>query len=195
MRTVLAFALVGSLLAEPPCFAAQKIRIEIVEATRNVAVTGGPKPGSPETKETHCKTVEAGGAATMTAATTTTATPTPTTTATATTATTPPASKSQDCTTVTTPAVPASGSPVQMAVYFSAKIILPHGNHALVSCVEGSDGCGDIESAAPERTKQTWVGASKTTTGLGMFEAKRNKNEIVIYTPNGKRKYQIIGSW
>lgn len=82
-----------------------------------------------------------------------------------------------------------------MAVSYSAKIILPDGTHARIFCTEGSDGCGSIESATPERTKETWVGASKTTTGLGMFEAKRNKNEIVIYAPNGKRKYQVIGSW
>ena len=165
MRLVLRFALVSALLLESPCFAGQKIKIEIVEATQNVLVTGGPKPASPEKRETHCKTGEAGDV------------------------------KTQDCTTVTTPAIPASNAPPQMAVSFSAKIILPDGTHARIFCVDGADGCGSIESAAPERTKQTWVGASQTTTGLGMFEAKRNKNEIMIYTPNGKRKYQVMGSW
>jgi len=165
MRTFLAFALVSGLLLESPCFAGQKIKIEIVEATQNVLVTGGPKPASPEKKETHCTTGEAGDV------------------------------KTQECTTVTTPAVPASNAPPQIAVAFSAKIILPDGTHARISCVEGADGCGSIESGAPERTKEKWVGASRTTTGLGMFEAKRNKNEIVIYTPYGKRKYQVMGSW
>jgi len=165
MRTFLAFALVSGLLLESPCFAGQKIKIEIVEATQNVLVTGGPKPASPEKKETHCTTGEAGDV------------------------------KTQDCTTVTTPAVPASNAPPQMAVAFSAKIILPDGTHVRISCVEGADGCGSIESAAPERTKQKYVGASTTTTGLGMFDAKRNNNEIVIYTPKGKRKYQVMGSW
>ena len=164
-RLVLAFAIVSALLPVSPSFAGQKIKIEIVEATRNVLVTGGPKPASPEKTETHCKTSETDAA------------------------------KTQDCTTVTTPAVPASNTPPQMAVSFSAKIILPDGTHARIFCTERSDGCGSIESATPERTKETWVGASKTTTGLRMFEAKRNKNEIVIYTPNGKRKYQIIGLW
>ena len=82
-----------------------------------------------------------------------------------------------------------------MAITYSAKIILPDGTHAKILCAEGSDGCGSIESAPPERTKQTWVGASEITTGLGVFDAKRNKNEIVIYTPNRKRKDQITGSW
>jgi hypothetical protein len=165
MRTFLTFALMSALLLESPCFAGQKIKIEIVEATRNVLVTGGPKPASPEKKETHCTTGEAGDV------------------------------KTQDCTTVTSPATPASNSPPQMAIAYSAKIILPDGIHARIACVEGADGCGSIESATPERTKQTWVGASETTTGLGIFEAKRNKNDIVIYTPNGKRKYQVMGSW
>ena len=55
MRLGLAFALVSALLAESPCLAGQKIKIEIVEATRNVLVTGGPKTASPEKTETHCK--------------------------------------------------------------------------------------------------------------------------------------------
>jgi hypothetical protein len=165
MRLVLRFALVGALLLESPCFAGQKIKIEVVEATQNVLVTGGPKLASPEKKETHCKTGEADDM------------------------------KTQDCTTITTLAIPASNSPPQMAIAYSAKIILPDGTHARIACAERTDGCGSIESATPEGTKQTWVGASRTTTGLGMFEAKRNKNEIVIYTPNGKRKYQVMGSW
>ena len=165
MRLVLRSLLMAVLLSESPCLAGQKIKIEIVEATRNVLVTGGPKPASPEKTETHCKTGEAGDV------------------------------KTQDCTTVTTPAVPASNTPPQMAVSYSAKVILPDGTHARIFCIEGGDGCGSIESATPERTKETWVGASKTTTELGMFEAKRNKNEIVIYTPEGKRKYQVMGSW
>lgn len=108
------------------------------------------KPTNPQKKETHCTTGEAGDV------------------------------KTQDCTTVTTPAVPASSIRPAMAITYSAKIILPDGTHAKVLCAEGSDGCGSIESATPERTKETWVGASKTTTGLGMFEAKRNKSEITI---------------
>ena len=165
MRLGFAFALVSALLAESPCLAGQKIKIEIVEATRNVLVTGGPKAASPEKTETHCKSGGVDGI------------------------------KTQDCTTVTTPAIPASNSPPQMAIAYSARIILPDGTHARIACVEPADGCGSIESATPERTKETWVGASKTTTGLGMFEAKQNKNEIVIYTLNGKRKYQVMGSW
>jgi len=164
MKALLA-AVLGLLLAGPRCLAAQKMKIEIVEATQHVTISGGPKPGTPEKKETRCKTVEKDG------------------------------EKTQDCTTVTTPAVPPSNEPVQMAVTFSAKIILPDGTHASLFCAEGAKECGTIQSATPERTKETWNGPSKTVTGLGMFEAKRRNNEIVLFTPNGKRRYQIMGSW
>ena len=166
MKTLYAFVAVGVLLGGPECIAVQKIKIEVVEATRNVLVTGGPKPGTPEKKETRCKTsTDANG------------------------------EKTQDCTTLTTAAVLPSNEPWQMAVSFSAKIILPDGTHAALFCDERSPGCGAIESATPERTTKKWDGPSLTLTGLGMFEAKRNKNEIVIYTPSGKRKYQISGTW
>lgn len=164
MRTLL-IAVLGVLVAGPQCIAAQKMKIKIVEATRQVIVSGGPKAGTPEKKETRCKTVEKDG------------------------------EKTQDCTTVTTPAVPPSNRPVEMAVTFVAKIILPDGAHALLLCAEGAKECGTIQSATPERTKETWNGASSTVTGLGMFEAKRSNNEMLIYTPNGKRRYQIMGSW
>ncbi len=165
MKILYAFAGVGVLLAGPECIAAQKIKIEVVEAKQNVIVTGGPKPGSPEKTETRCKTVDKDG------------------------------EKTQECTTVTTPAVPPSNAPFQTSVSFSAKIILPDGTHAELFCVEFSPGCGKIQSATPERTKRTLNGASETTTNLGIFEAKRERNEMVIYTANGKRKYQIMGSW
>jgi hypothetical protein len=158
-------AVLSVLVVEPLCLAGQKMKIEVVEATRDVALLGGPKAGTPEKKETRCTTGEKDG------------------------------KKTEECTTVTTPAVPPSNDPVEMDVMFSAKIILPDGTHALLLCSEGSKDCGEIQSATPERTKETWNGASKTVTGLGMFESKRNNDEIVIYTPRGKRKYQITGSW
>jgi hypothetical protein len=137
---------------------------------------GGPKAGTPEKKETTCKTVNKDG------------------------------EKSEVCTTITTPAVPASNAPYSIEnVTYEAKVILPDGTHSLLFCIALLEqGCGRIESATPGQTKETPHGGrdandsivdSTTTTGLGMFEAKRNKDEIVIFTVNGKRKFHITGSW
>jgi hypothetical protein len=165
-KTIIAFAVVSAFFIAPANFAAEKLKIEVVEATQSfLSMGGGPKPAIPEKKETHCKTNEKDG------------------------------EKSQDCTTVTTPAVPASYTPAEAIVTYTAKVILPDGTHALLQCEGFYDGCGKIVSATPERTKQKWAGSSETTTGLGSFEAKRNKDEITIYTASGKRKYKIVGSW
>jgi hypothetical protein len=37
--------------------------------------------------------------------------------------------------------------------------------------------------------------ANCATRNLGFYQAKRNKNDLVIYGPNGKLNYQITGSW
>jgi hypothetical protein len=153
------------VLFSSECFAGQKIIIEVVEATEDVLVTGGYRPGTPEKTQTHCKTTGTGD------------------------------TKTQDCTTVTTPAVPESNTPVRMTITYSAKVILPDGGHALITCAEFADGCGSIDPPYPERTKKTMNGASTTVTGLGRFEAKRDGNHLVIHTPKGKRRYQIMDSW
>jgi hypothetical protein len=34
-----------------------------------------------------------------------------------------------------------------------------------------------------------------TDKNLGVYEAKRDKDVLVIYGPKGKLKYRIVGSW
>jgi len=52
---------------------------------------------------------------------------------------------------------------------------------------------------APEKSTANCVTADGTTIcttkNLGIYQAKCNKNDLVIYGPNGKLKYQITGLW
>jgi hypothetical protein len=82
---------------------------------------------------------------------------------------------------------------------FSAKVILPDGSHAELSCIAGDNGCARIEPMVGERSSSNCETAGNITTcttrHLGIYPVKRDKNYLTIYGPAGKLKYHIIGSW
>jgi len=91
----------------------------------------------------------------------------------------------------------SSGQPHFM---FEAKAILPDGSHAALICLSGDDGCAGIAPLIPEKSAPpdcTTSGRISTCVGrnLGIYQAKRIKNDLVIYGPKGKLKYQIVSSW
>jgi hypothetical protein len=88
----------------------------------------------------------------------------------------------------------------QLHMMFDAKSILPDGSHAALLCLAGDDGCAGIAPLVPEKSSPpecTTRGAVYTCIGrnLGFYEAKRNKNDLVIYGPKGKLRYHIASSW
>jgi hypothetical protein len=79
---------------------------------------------------------------------------------------------------------------------FFAKAILPDGSHASLKCSTGDKGCGAIEPKVADKSSTC---ASDIHTvcrrNLGVYKTKRDGKYLTIYAPNGKRKYQIVGSW
>jgi hypothetical protein len=119
-----------------------------------------------------------------------------------------------NCTSTVTPATdPVSG--LVPSFVFSARAILPDGSHVEMTCfpILGDKACKGITPqlttndttpgcvldaiAAFARSSQTASGnaATCTTKGLGFYQAKRDKNDVVIYARNGKLRYRITGSW
>jgi hypothetical protein len=149
--------------------AADKIRVEIVETTDEVLMLPRTFPGTPEQTNTHCDASAVGNTA------------------------------SGNCTTTVRPATePTTG--LMPSFNHRAKAILPDGSHANLVCFPWNKGCGVIAPLAPEKSRSNCeaTGGNTTcvTTNLGFYQAKRNKGELVIYTPNGKVRYQIAtGSW
>ena len=82
---------------------------------------------------------------------------------------------------------------------FSAKAILPDGSRADLSCLAGDSGCAGIEPMAAEKASTDCQSSEKITTcithNLGIYPARRDKNNVTIYTPTAKLKYHIVGSW
>ena len=100
-------------------------------------------------------------------------------------------------TTVTRATNPSTG--LMPSTLYSAKAILPDGSHAALACFPWNNNCGAIAPTTPERSSSKCDTAGGDTTcttkNLGVYQARRNKNDLVIYGPNGKLKYQITGSW
>ena len=91
---------------------------------------------------------------------------------------------------------------------YLARIILPDGSHAKAICVAPDEGCGEIESFAPEHMKlednkkctlKTYgEGLYENTceiNNLGTYQATREANDLLIKVPNGTVHYHIDGSW
>jgi hypothetical protein len=88
-----------------------------------------------------------------------------------------------------------------------AQIILPDGSHAKAGCVSMADGCGEIESFAPEHMKPddkkcalkaVGDGLSQFTCeihNLGSYQATREANDLLIKVPKGIVRYHTDGSW
>ena len=163
------------LCGAKPATAAGKIRIEIVEATTKIVSMAHTSPGSPEQIRTHCDT-----------------------------------RVDVNCTSIVIPATDPVAGTVPLFL-FSVKAILPDGSHVELTCLPSDKKCKGVtatssdesmtkcvmaaiasDAAAPARVGNT---STCTTKNLGFFEAKRDKNDVVLYTPNGKLRYQITGSW
>jgi hypothetical protein len=85
---------------------------------------------------------------------------------------------------------------------YEAKVILPDGSHASLICDSTDKGCGRIEPFAPEKMasdskacKTSGERAECTTKNLGYYWAKRTGNVLLIYGPQKKVKFKIVGSW
>jgi hypothetical protein len=170
MRTVAPALLTSYLLLGVPhsATAADKIKIEIVESTNMVLMVPRTFPGTPERINTHCDASVQGNTA------------------------------NGDCNTTVTPATkPSTG--LMPSTLYSAKAILPDGSHAALACFPWNSNCGGVSPMAPEKSSSNCDRAGGNTTcttkNLGVYQAKRTKNDLVIYAPNGKLKYQITGSW
>ena len=90
--------------------------------------------------------------------------------------------------------------PYALTIHISAKIVLPEGVHASMSCTANSRNyaCWKIESFAPEQMppdSEECDGDTCTTKNLGYFTATRHGNELTVYTPREKLKFTIDGSW
>jgi len=165
MRAFLVFCLVVALSL--PAVAADKIKIDIVESRMKTQTVDVMIPGSPEQADASCTTTAI--------------------------------TDSVHCKSSVTPATsPASGQ--RLILQFFANAILPDGSHALLICLAGVDkDCAGIAPQAPEKSTLKCETAGNIVTctdkNLGVYEAKRDKNDLVIYGPKGKLKYHIAGSW
>jgi hypothetical protein len=155
-------------------FAAEKIKVEIVEETSQITTAPAQLPGTPERVDTHCTATANGNTATG------------------------------DCSTTRTPASgPRAG--LRLISSFSAKAILPDGTHAELTCLGLVDkDCWGIAPMVPEKSvdggckTSDYDGRTMTTCvtkDLGVYSAKRDKDDLVIYGPKGKLRYHIVGSW
>ena len=148
--------------------AAKRIKVQITETTQTILIVPLTVPGSPEQISTHCDATANGNTA------------------------------SGDCSTVLKPATETTSTQMPTFLY-SAKAVLPDGSHVALGCGPVDKSCWAIASTAPEKSTSECVTAAKATIctrrNLGTYDAKRNKSELLIYTPTGKVKYQITGSW
>ncbi len=181
MRTIVPALLASCLLfgLSRPARAADKIKIEIVETTMTIGLVPYTSPGTPEQIRTHCDTrVDVNCVSTVTPAT--------------------------EPTSYTTPQILA----------YEVNAILPGGSHAQLMCFPSrwNKRCKGISAIAPntpdsakcfmeaiaafalnhDNPKETKTCTAKN---LGVYSAKRDKDEVVISAPNGKLEYRITGSW
>lgn len=87
---------------------------------------------------------------------------------------------------------------------FDARVILPDGSHAEIICDSMARGCAGIEAKAPEKmapgnnecyTTPDGTMMTCTKNDLGLYQARRDGNKLIIKAPNGKLVYHIVCSW
>jgi hypothetical protein len=156
------------LLIAKPTTAAEKIRVEIVEATNIMQMLSVTVPGAPEQSDTRCTARVAGDTV------------------------------ASDCKTTAAPATQTATGLIPHFL-FSAKVILPDGSHASITCLSGDKDCTGIAPVAAEKSSLTCETAGAITTcttrNLGTYLAKRKNNDLLIYGPKGKLRYHIVGPW
>lgn len=161
-----------------PAIAADRIRIEIVEARTTIGLIPKASPGTPEQIRTHCD-----------------------------------GRVDVNCVSTVTPATDPSVAMVPTALAYEANAILPDGSHAKLTCFPDrwNKKCKMIESTASrgegvkcymealaafgadhQNSNET---KTCTTKNIGRYSAKRDKDEVVISTQNGKLEYRITGTW
>jgi hypothetical protein len=162
MRTVanafLACVLLGLTL---PATAADKIKIEIVEAIATIGLIPHASPGTPEQIRTHCNTHVA-----------------------------------VNCVSTVTPATEPSS-----ALLRAKLTCFPSRSNKKCKWVESATSTGDgakcyMEAiAAFSNHGTTNETKTCTTKNLGVYRAKRDKEDVAIYSTHGKLEYRITGSW
>ncbi len=158
--------------------AADKIKIEIVESAATIGLIPRTSPGTPEQVRTHCDT-----------------------------------RVDVNCVSTVTPATEPSSALLPQVLVYTAKAILPDGSHATLTCfpsrwekkckwVESATSTGDgvkcyMEAIAGFASNHENTNETKTCTtkNLGVYRAKRDRDDVVIYSTNGKLEYRITGSW
>jgi len=166
MRAILVFCFIVAV--SQSAASADKMKIEIVSSESKMYMVDVTIPGSPEQTDLHCRRDALGN--------------------------------SVDCKS-TTKAATQERQGQRPHFTFSANAIFPDGSHAVLACSGGYDkDCAEISPTSPEKTTLPTcekVGEVETCTqrNLGVYETKRDKNDIVIYEPKGKLKYHIVGSW
>lgn len=166
-KTVILVILI-SLCLSPFAIAGSKIKVEIVETTQTTVITTITTPGTPEQIDTHCATTVNGNSATG------------------------------DCKTVVQPATDTASAPMPTFM-FSAKAVLPDGSHASLTCGLLDKNCWAIPPTDPQRSVSDCTTIGKVTIctrkNIGVYQGKRIKDRLRIYTQGGKVEYQITGSW
>lgn len=89
---------------------------------------------------------------------------------------------------------------------YRARLVMPDGSHAKVTCLSTSVNCGSIESFHPEHMKpdakkcgpeqsEGLTFYTCTVLDLGQYDATREGNDLIIVVPAGTVRYHIDGSW
>jgi hypothetical protein len=80
---------------------------------------------------------------------------------------------------------------------FHAKAILPDGAHVMLVCQSEEKLC----AFSPKKFRDTsgcdreQMVVTCNASDLGYFSARREGEDVSIFGPHGKHKYQIVGSW
>jgi hypothetical protein len=181
MRTIVRALLASGLLfgLSHPANAADKIKIEIVETTMTIGLVPYTSPATPEQIRTQCDT-----------------------------------RLDVNCVSTVSPATEPTSYTMPQILVYEVKAILPGGSHAQLTCFPSrwNKKCKGIESSVSngsdaskcfmdaiatfasshENSKET---KTCTTKNLGIFSAKRDRDEVVISAHNGKLEYRVTGSW
>lgn len=183
MRNVVCWALLDSCLLlgfAHRAIAADKIKIEVAESTMTIGLVPYTSRGTPEQIRTNCSTIAG-----------------------------------VHCTSTVIQATNSESGLMPEILMFEVKAILPDGSHAQLSCFpnRGNKKCKPVrptdfnsryDSAAcymqavaafasthdnPRETKTC------TTKNVGVFSAKRDKDQFLISSHDGKLEYRVTGSW
>ncbi len=171
MRTLTSALLAFCLLfgVPHPATAADKIKIEIVEATTTIILVPRTYPGTPERITTHCDTrVDVNCVSTVTPGTDSSSGLVP------------------EIALFAAKAILPDGSHVELTCS-------PVTSKKCKGIAHTPDSTECIMNAM--LLNRDAAGKTCITKNLGIYRAKRKQDEITIYVPSGKLEYRIAGSW